>query len=86
MYLENWQFFNLTDGENREYIKDFLESIGIQEQTYQYAFDYYWLNEETLNSLIDWQGYRTSIREDYLKDNRENYLQDENEENDSTNN
>lgn len=50
------KYIDLTDGQVYESVATALIEYGYQQQTIDFAFDIYWLNEQTLENLLYWQG------------------------------
>lgn len=49
-------YIDLTNGDTYEAVATTLIEYGYNEETINFAFDIYWLNEETLENLLYWKG------------------------------
>lgn len=48
-------YIDLTNGDTYQAVATTLIEYGYNEETINFAFDIYWLNEETLENLLYWK-------------------------------
>lgn len=48
-------YIDLTNGDTYQAVATTLIEYGYNEETIDFAFDIYWLNEETLENLLYWK-------------------------------